>query len=714
MHTVLLNETTKHPEWQLFHPFFYTQESNGQLTTISYGQQDGFAALFDRVYKEITETRADEWQLVVLLHMDYPLKLHERLAVRLEELKQGLVAPLKKREAAPKSVVLLVMDALLHEDTTDTESRIAVQLDEEGFVTGDFIDRPANVWSQHDLAELDEAWGERVKADHIGLLEKPHQSFLDELTSRMEKVKRTFLKLQEKKNILYDGSGYLDPYTGRYALMIETLFTTYLEEEIRPPLNSDITSFYPSQTLRNVLSDTVSITHGITDIAVIRQSMPRFAKDKKYEKWLEAAAFLQVLVQDPAVINGSLKGQCHYLDAKINQENMNEMFSKYRKALEFTKERLENALYNRTEMMMKRYEKDLALPKSAEDLPELQVPMPAFTPKEKHTLLNRWYGAAKKAKDRFTSREEDMQQSARSGIDIVKRHQLRELVTQDETVPIHHYLKEIETSKKDVLLELEKHVPPPSTVVRRWEEFTEKTGNPLGVSLDAYPEKRKQVLTGITLWFFLAVPLIYSLTAQGNVPTLTDWGQYILIILLAGAVMVISHVAVRYMTLPVSEAVAETEKVKHDLVQDQMTRHSDTNHYLNHIYKLERLHREEKAVRAELEKKQLANQLDHFHLRELNVALDALIHLENHLHIQKSENAHRDALIQLVSDSFHKHEDVIDSAIYSPVKCAEAGNDTFYSTKVSVGRTVRQVELGKWKLLDEVKIQKDKVLHVWN
>ncbi|TMW70432.1 hypothetical protein [Alteribacter natronophilus] len=716
MHTILLNENTLHPEWKLFDPFFYSEQAEGRLTTISYGQRDGFAALLDVVYKEVTEKRADDWHLVVLLHLDYPVSLKERLTAKLTDLKQTLVAGLKRKEAAPRKVTVLVMDALYEYDkgeTCDTGSSLAVEMDFQGYLSSEnLFERKTNLWTRHDFDLLDEAWGPPVDTENIGRIDHPDPQIYLELESRAESVRRCFSELQLEKQNQKGAGAYADEWMTRTSQRVEELFKVRLNQEITPPLSRDLAGFRPSSSLKTILKKNLSLDGALSNLTLIRQTMPRYAKDKKYGKWLEAAAFLQVIIQRPDLITKSIDGQQFYLNARLNDQEVDTLFSNYRLTLETARETLQTRLDSRAEMLIKRFEKVDANPQSSEPLEEdLAKPGP-FVPSQVKSMADDWTQFLNETGVKLKEREEVMQQSARKGIETVKVHQRAPLNTESGKVLIGQYLEEIERDKNDLLLELESSTNPPGGALETWKTFREKHTRPLHADLKAYPDMKKRIVTALVLWIGLAFPLFYSLGTPGTWPQWQEWGHYLLIVILLAAVTGISFTGVRQLTLPITQTLEETGETKNDLFSEQQNRHEQTNRYLNGIFRIERLHREEKKVKEELDRKQLSNQLDHYHHREVKDALDALSHLEDHLHVQQRKTIAATAIQQFVNEKFDASKDVGECVIYSPLKCGEAGRNDYEPVTFVVGQTRTQVEPGKWKLLDEAKIQKDKVLHV--
>ncbi|MBU9714375.1 hypothetical protein [Evansella tamaricis] len=712
MLTILLTDDTAHPEWKLFEPFFYHHEKDARLLRIPYDVEKGYHHTFQQIYNELIEKHEETWQLIILMHLDAPMSLSNRLVNQFNRLKTQLIHPLEKREAAPAMAAAILLDSLHNgngDDPEDTVSQISVQMDINGYLTkGNIIQEDTNLWSEEDFHNLDQAWGEAINLQEVGLIEKPTKEFMADLLIRKQKVERVFERCLEEKQGIYENRNenalYLDAYSVFMKEDISDYFMERLEKELTPPLHNDLRTFKPSGMLKNVLKETLSI-QGEEGFKLLRHHVSPFSKQRKYEQWLKVIAFINTTIDNPSIYGKIPDGSVYELKEKIDSESFQSMFQKYYEVLNAAIYSLENQLMSREEMVTTLFEETKPHPHTALEIKEDPFDFPVFQGKRKNTIVTDWKQLTKKIMEDLMDREKDMIEDAKSGIRTIKVLQRKKITKQHEELEIYEYLEQLRKKEIELLLQLERYTPPPLTEINKWKDFCNETEFELTNQIRAYPSKKNIYITSILIWLGLTGPMLAIMDWP---PAIAEWHQWIFPALTTISVIGTSYIAVKRITQPIHDYLKDTEDKQKKLFKDQGDKHRDTNEYLNIFYALDRTQKKRMQVEELLLMEQEENHLLRFHLKSVREALDSLQHISHYLHIEKrdEENEERRAFVQA---KFKPSEDIINNVIYSPIVCGETGLTERFTTEVHIGQSGTTIDSGKLRLLTHIKLEKDQV-----
>lgn len=710
MLTILLTHETEHPEWKLFHPFFYHLEANDSLFYLPYNDAYEFEDVCPRIYHELAERQEDTWQLILLLHNDAPVSLRNRLVNRLAKMKEKILEPLKEREAEPRQVTVLLLDSAHQENGYQAgETKVSLQLDKSGFLyDASMVDEACNLWVYDDFKRLDNAWGEAVDILEAGLLENPKDAFLELLEVKASAVRSEFLACCEEKHTskeMMRGDGrFIDPYSWREEQQIVQNFLDRLKKTISPPVHSDIRNFQPSTLLKNVLRETLTLDAVIGPVNVIRQEVSAFSRKRKFEQWLEAVALINSIIEAPEILSNFPKGAVYGLETKLDEITKKHMFQNYEASLEGAVYFLENQLLKREAMITTKYEETKAHPYAAGDLAGGDIEAPVFEEKTRQFFLQKWRSFIEKGKEQLAKREYAMKEEAKQGIRKLKTIKRSSVDEEKEQVEIYDYVQRLKEREEELAMEMEVHTPPPLKEQDMWAAFCRKIEFQLANQLEAFPSRKMMFLTGIFVWVGFSYPVYWTMGMDG----LMDWRQWLFPLTAGLAVTGIGWIALARIKQPIHDYVSDTVKKRTMLEHQQSDAHSEMNHYLNAFFELDRVQKKLVEVEEVLRKEQMVNHLYRYHLHKAKEALDAYHHMNDYFRVEKPAEENKE-IVSFVDRKYNPSEDVIRNPMYSPVICGQIGLSGQQATEILMGQTRKSVVTGKLPLLQQIKLEKDQV-----
>lgn len=711
MLTILLSEEIEHPEWKLFDSFFYHAEGSRRLIHLRYKLENGFIESYQAINQTLSEVYDDSWQLIVLLPMSKFPSFSFRLTNQLKRFKKELLNPLKSREAGPEMVTVLLLDSISRSmESSNTIEEMCLSLDMQGFCeTNKLVTTKTNIWTSEDFNRLDHAWGDQIDLKDIGYLQKPNSQFLKVLEEKRDAVIATFQSIvnekQEMAKELDQTHNYLDIYSMENIENLKRVFIHKLMEITTPPLQEYLSTFQPSQILKKSLKDVFSLKSITESLKIIRFEVSAYSKRKRYDQWLQLVSFLTTIIDEPSILRHIPSRKVFYLKIDKDEKLQKHMLQSYKAVLEGAIYYIENNILNREKIITTKFDDTNEKPYAAGELEKLSFEIPKFKGENKQSYFRKWYSFAQKVKDHLQVREQKMKEEARNAIQKIKVMQRKDLIEQAEKVEIYEYENDLKLKEEELLIMMSKHTPPPLSEQEDWETFSEEMEFKVDHQLKKYPSKNMVVVTGLLIYVSLIAPVFFTME---EFPKISEWYLWIYPVVTLFAIAGISFLGIKRITAPINDYVNDTERKKDELLNRQYLAHTETNHYLNAFYELDRVQKKRIKIEKELEKEQRLNQLYRYHLNEANVALDAFNHLTNYLHVESMEND-EEKILSYIRGRFNPALSMEENVIYSPIVTGEIDLRDTHSTEYFVEEKKIDLQAKRLRLLKKIKLEKDQV-----
>ena len=455
MHTVVIHLQDPPQDWHLIDPFFYKVQASGHMSIFHVTRDENkvdFYRLFTEVMHHLSRMRISSWQAIFLSSVSSSPSNKKRVTRQLLQLKEELFSLFEEQELPPESVSLLLLDPLKRNSTfapEEIDSQIFWQLDNKGylFLDNDSEDSKAysNMFTKSNLEELDASWGNRVSLKDAGLHEKPDATFLQLLE---EKKERTFKKwkelVQNKKECLAKEKDYIEEHLSLKQLNeIDKAFRLQLKEITTPPFknNSELHDYLPSNTIKALLKEVVSLSSTIHGFRVFRQTSAIYSVEKRTSALLSVAYFLNAVSIHHDIISHIPEGTIHELEVELNNEELAKLFTHYDSTLHAAKVKLENKLLERQTLTHKKYEEVKATPHTTSPLKETNIKPEPFSIARQKTFMNDWDIYIKLVEEDLAKREELMLTEAKSGAKKIQLIKRRKPVQEGEEVEIRNYIE---------------------------------------------------------------------------------------------------------------------------------------------------------------------------------------------------------------------------------------------------------------------------------
>ncbi|OLO40831.1 hypothetical protein BTR23_05000 [Alkalihalophilus pseudofirmus] len=722
MHTIVIHLQDQPQDWHLIEPFFYKAQSSGLLSFFqckpNFNREDDIETVYNDIIHHLIQQRISHWNFVVMMYIPSPMYSNKRLTVQLNQIKETWLRKFTDHDMSPQTVTALILDPLRRDSVEAPEDGISHsywQIDNFGyFHDEEKIENPQNMFVASELTELNEIWGNPINLQEAGLLEKPNTSFLELLFDKRTRVIDRFQTLiHEKKR--YAENLEIEPVLHKENVLstemlteIEEMFvnqvTTMLQKR---PLPKEIDAFSPGQLLENILKEKIALPSVISDFRVIRQLSSIHSVERRTKALLSVALFINAITTTNEFIKKLPKGTTYELLTVVNDAELEQLLSDYSASLQTAATKVENQILQRKSIMKRRFEPIKVTPHTANFLTEPDFSVPPFKVRNQKTYYQTWEVFVQEVEEELQRRERSMLREAAKGADVLSVIKRQKPITRDEQVDLHEYMEELQQQMDVIYSELEEIGPGVSELDSSWETYAEKANFEMDIHVKASPTK-KQVAVALSLsMLFLLGPHLYVQNWEFLLFQ-EKWLDFLVIPLLTAiAVLSCGYIVKQKMVKPIEKIISITKSEKKKLYDEQLSRQSQYNQYLNKLYELYRTRQQYFLIKEEYDKEKRENSLYRYHLSEIQDYLESCENLIRNLGLlvyQENQNSyhHFDA-------KFKVTKNIENNPIYSPFDCVSSTVQKNNSFDLHIGQKKSTYNSGYLTVLERLKFEKDQV-----
>jgi hypothetical protein len=725
MHTIVIHLYENLDEWHLIEPLFYKVQHQMELSFF-YEKNVGEVIDYKKLFIQISETLQyrdiNEWQLLVIMHIPQYEKSYGRLSTYLHDFKSELITPLKENGHEAQNEIILLIDSLSkNNDFSPREDSITNtwwQIDNFGYLKNSSFDHNKlavpHVFTNEEINMIDFEWGSKINLHEAGVINAPQRSFLEELHRRVTRVERLFDKMIEQK--LKEVETKLPPFqndlvTTHELNEISSSFSKQLLQAIRPPLSEGLANFKPSNILKDILQNTLSLNWYKKNFLVFRLEVSSKSLKHRIEDLMNMALLVNVFVSKPELLSRFSRGSFHDIYLKVDKKNVQEMLIQYETCLNIAEQSLQNKLLERQHIFIQKFDEIKAFPHTISSLENsaIEEPNAILSKKSPITFLYDWEHYITKVNENLKSREAEIHQRVKEGIrklSIQKRESL--LSFSEAQAEITDYISKVENQISKTILELDTISPQRKSPIDTWKSYSTSTIDKLKLYLKQLPSSSSWWFSYLAISLIIIVPFLTSFHNQlttGNTTTIITYGSFLIFLLTITLVIVV--VTDRSIQRPIVELISTTKNTKNECVQYQQKMLYSYNEYLNKVYLLFTIRRQYRHLQDSFKKIKEENVAYRYHQtkieehKRINNRLMALV--------SQRQSGDRRRCEAFFEQKFKLDGSILDNPIYSPLEFQFNAARGDQSLKLNIGNSVDSITNFNVNPLTEIQFSIDKV-----
>ncbi|QOR65900.1 hypothetical protein IM538_19165 [Cytobacillus suaedae] len=720
MHTIVIRIGKKYEDWHLIEPLFYKLEERKKL--IFFWEEEAsaskplFLTLVDRIIEHIERHKVLNWQLFFLTSSNDERSRQYRFATQLVDLKKNLLMPLKAKGFHPQNVVMHMIDIIQRNPDYSPPQEILKmywELDNHGYRISD-CHTQGNTFMWEEIKALDEKWGEKVSLQDAGILDKPNSEFIQNLSSKCDRVVIHLTELIERKKSQLDqkdlgGDDWLSTDQLNAVLMD---FTSKLKKLCTPPLTPLLTSFKPSLELANILKYHVGLVSEMEEIRMVRQEIYMGSHRERLKGYIELAYFLITISHHPKLIDRIDKGSSSAIQVTLNEEGLEQLLSNYYFSLVSMKKKIEDRLIVENQFHTNRLREEdfknyvgTKSIKAINDFETASIPFNQATFYD--TLENEMYQVDKT----LENREKELISASKEAIRnlaILKRN--KQFILEEEKVEINEYLEELKNDISETQHKVISSAPSLSKALERWRIYTKEAKDKMHHQLQRLPSVQQVGMAFLFIYVTLLLPFL--LTIDSHLITKT-WEQYYYYLLFPVGLLfllLIPFLYARKLSMqPLLELKERSEQMALEMYQIQEESQHKYNAYINQLYRLFSLKKYYQKVDEEGEEKKALNILLRYHQVKLEEYVQSTIRLLRILQINvETKNSNTEPYNYEMKEEL----DVMRNPVYTPFSEQSPLNESGNGINVLIGSAKEQYESMYFDELEKIRILDDKVYKV--
>ncbi|MHC0035594.1 hypothetical protein [Pseudoneobacillus sp. C159] len=722
MHSIVIHLNSKPREWHLVEPLFYKVLASKQLVFIeSFNYED-----WDQVYKQVVSfilfNRLEHWQLILLNNHEQNKENPNSLTRELQFIKEKFLNRLTKKGIEPQRKILLTLDGLKRNADYSPiiiKNHYQWQMDIYGYIKHPLNHRGSfgNAFLDNEILSIDLVWGEKVNLKDAGIMDKPSERFLADLSKRRTNVEELLLNLiREKKEIAIRNHLIRDDfyYELHSCEILETIYEEFcqqLGELCTPPFSYHLNTFLPSNLLKTIIQENIGISSVIGDFLFIRKSVSEVSPFQKTHSLLEYVFLLNAICIKPEVIDRVRNGLFFEVEVVLREEEFKQMYSNYYVCLQMAKEKIDNRNLGQEHYMTNKFAEINSLPYTTKPLEEIVIEKPVFQFKSRRVFLQDWKRFLEYIESSLKNREEISLQSAKEGVKILsftKRqkhdHYLEELVN------IKDYSLALQTKKHQLQADIDEIAPSLSSSRLHWTQALPTFSRKMETLVKALPTQNILIISWIIAFMSLLIPYL-STESQLEMQNV----NLLLIVVFPGfliaMVSLICYFTYRSLLKPINSIVEEALLVQKELADDQNLTHAEYNDYLNAIYKLFRIRKQFQEIEIKAVQQKEKNVLYRWHQGEIIHHLTLLRQLLDSLEMETNYDD-KEKGISFFQTFFDVEKNVYQNPIYSPLECQFEVFGNGHSIDVYVENSRDEIQIRSLNPIEKIRFIQDKVYSV--
>ncbi|SHG06160.1 hypothetical protein SAMN05216225_101420 [Ornithinibacillus halophilus] len=495
---------------------------------------------------------------------------------------------------------------------------------------------------------------------------------------------------------------------------IENSFGTELERWISPPLDNELASFLPSQLLKDILKNKIAIPALLTDFRLIRVPFRVSSVHDRQEDMIRLALFIHVASVDPNLIRQAPIGKAFKLEMDIDLEQLQKVLQNHHQSLKIASQKIESHLLDTMVSNVHPFSEiqvDSIDIKSNEEF-NAQVPdwnyQNVTNYKQNWNLYTEHIESEIKARERtlFTSVYDEV-----AKLSISKRQDLEEKEYGEEKVPLHTYMKDLESKINHTQQEISHISPNHNHVQADWREFADKKTKKLFHQFKFFPTNQMVIIMYVFIWASLLFPYFKSIP-HGTIEILSTrfWMSYLMVpLILVILSLVVGAYVRRKLRTPITDVLAEVDRKAKDYANILKEMPGKYEHYLKQLYRLFQIRKQYNLILEESRQRQQKNVLARYHQAQLEKYVMNVDQLQKKLRYS-SYTADYDKCVRFVDKSFYSNRTVAQNEIYSPLSSLFDVEKRNLIVEIRGAKVSTTLDI--FPLITSIKLQLDKVYNV--
>jgi hypothetical protein len=722
MHSIAIHLYENKDEWHLIEPMFYKVQSNKHLSFF-YERNDGSKLQFNKIFSQVSEylqfRNIDCFQVIFIMHIPEYEKSFARLASYFKAFKQDFIALLKERGHHPENESVLIIDSLNKvNDKIPTENivtNIWWQLDNYGYIKTPIKDQlfhNSHLLTIEDVTHIDSSWGQLTNLHDAGLINNPNQEFLKQLQNKyqivVEQIETLFSRKKEHLKHKNEAFQY-DGITDAVLEEVKQRFCKQLYAAIQPPLSESLVSFKPSDLLKEILQNEISLKKYKQNFTVLRVEISNTSQRHRIQDLIKLSLFINLLATKSELVNRLNRGTFNQILMKMSDKKLEQTIINYQTGLEVAEQAIKDQLIDRKLLSVKKYNNEESFPYTVTQLAQekIQEPLPLFNHKNStfqfESNLDKYLFMIEET---IKNREKSIFKKVKDGVTRLSIEKRKNMVSETvEETDINEYLTSLQKEIKETVCQIDELSAGNENALSKWKRRAYYTKRKLRHHTQFIPSPRHYWMTFLFVTAILVIPFMSSHFSR----SIFSNNLYSAMFIPFGVTMsyFITRLSMKAIKKPIISELEKTKLAKENCFTKQDASISNYNKYLNKMYKLYSLRKQYDQLNSEYTNMKRENVSYLYHQNKIEE--HKMINSRLMCLVQNSKRGDRRSCEAFFEQVFNLNKSVIDNMVYSPLDYQFKQYSEDHKIKVNIGNAYDSLSTEYLTPLNELLFSVDRV-----